>query len=322
MQLVYATDRFRVALINGGRGRLVITFDHWRKDREGFPPPTPTKLIAECGASELKVQSSRNDWYMAPETAQLIDAVGRTARGYRHVVNYGFSMGGYGALLLSAATRAREVFLISPQYAIDPAICPFETRWQEALGQMEARFIDPATIGNRNVAGLVIFDPASRLDRLHAARITQAFPGIGTVPFRFGGHPATRILQQAGTVGTMGRLLVQGADRGMIRQLHRKSRRCSSQYWLGLANAVAGRWPDLAVGAYLRALAIGNIGSREAFVAAARLCDLGEAAGLPILRRLYAQETDRPGWWLWRLRMAEGKFAGTGPERTLRSVAA
>ena len=51
----------------------------------------------------MQIQPRFNDWFVNRDTDDLGAAVGPFVAGFDHVAGIGFSMGGYGALRLSAA---------------------------------------------------------------------------------------------------------------------------------------------------------------------------------------------------------------------------
>ena len=239
---LYQSDHLRVTCYDPDRPRLIVSFDHWRQDRDGFPPEKPSQYFAKNGLAYMTIYSARNDWFLTPDLAEMRQVLADFTRGFEHVTAIGYSMGGYGALLLARESRANQVVLVSPQSSIFPEHAPFETRYLS-----EAAGLDPAqdTLAKRPRRGLrggLLFDPSDRIDRQHSNRITGLFPNIVPVPLAFGGHPAMQAIAGA----KMYRLVQQELLRRRIRpaeflRIHKQARRQSPYYQDRLGRYLAER---------------------------------------------------------------------------------
>ncbi len=323
MQIVYKSDRYEIELHNPQHRKLVATFDFWERGKSGFAPSKPTELIAESNMAELRIKTRDNDWFLSDELEDLMRIIAETASRYDEVMNYSGSMGGFGALLFSRATGAAKVFLISPQYSIDRAIVPFETRWETEAAALGLQAIDPKVFGSRDITGLVIFDPMIELDRLQAETVLRAFPGLTALKLPFGGHPAGKALHEAGLLGVMGRDIVNGrATPQSIRALFKVARRQSPLYWLMLGAANVKRRPGLAEFAFREVLARASTASPTAlFRAGNGLSALGDHSGVATMRAVYDAQESPPRWWTKVLRIAERKAAASAKARSRSAVA-
>lgn len=230
--MVFAGRHARAICFNPGAERLLVTFDNWRKDHVGFPEAAPSKAVMEAGFGQLCVHSARNDWYLSPEVAALREALGRFCAGFAEVRGIGFSMGGYGALLLSKALRLERVVLVSPQVSIFPERYPHDRRYAA-----EAAGLDPAQDlrGEDIVAGLrgvILFDPLmQRRDAAHARAIAAFAPGLQGVAMPFGGHPAMGAIREARLYGRVLQAAMTGdASVAEFRAIHRAARMASPGY--------------------------------------------------------------------------------------------
>lgn len=299
MEVIYQSDRYMLTLFNPSSTKLIVTFDHWERGKTGFSEARATKLIFEAGCAELSIRTAQNDWFVSDELEAIFAAASGVARDYEHVVNYGSSMGGFGALLFSRATNAREIYSISPQYSIDRTICGFETRWMAEAASL-ARHVDPADVGNPGVTGMVVFDPHVELDRLQAEKVLANFGNTTPVKFRFGGHPATRDLRMAKTIGSLGREIVNGAatPKSAI-TLFRQARRSSGRYWFQLGKATAERRPTVAKACFREVLKLARTTPANIIMrAGARLSKLGDHSGFAAMRALVQATENPPDWWL------------------------
>lgn len=218
---------------NGG---LFVTFGHFRDDRGGFEPARPVAHALRGGWASLRLQSRRNDWFINPDTGALADRLARLASGFDRRVALGFSMGGYAAMRFSGALALDLAVLVSPQFSIDPGRVPFDPRYRAEAAGFDPGLGDLDAHGPADLDGLVLFDPFQDLDRKHAAMIAARFPGLLSCRLGFAGHPATRVLREAGLFGPFRALLLDWrATRAGVTGLHRKARARSRAYWQALA---------------------------------------------------------------------------------------
>ncbi|MBD3678407.1 MAG: hypothetical protein HUJ27_08400 [Rhodobacteraceae bacterium] len=180
---------------------LCVTFDNLdiamekREDRR----PWGYKFIEDQGWSMLAVMAGGWTWFRDPWVSAEFDRLrdeGFFDR-FSRVIFYGASMGGYGALVFSAACPGAEVVVFSPQTVLDKALVPWETRYRVAwdLDYSDhygdaARTLVPARRVN------LFYDPYSDLDARHVARLS----GGNLVHYRcpFFGHRLGTMLQQMG----------------------------------------------------------------------------------------------------------------------------
>lgn len=160
-QIVFEGKFSRAICQNPHQSRLLVAFDHRSFSRESFAPVTPWKLAINREYSQLNVQVRDNDYYLNDDLPALCKALRRFTKPFAQVCGIGFSMGGFGALLLSKALRLDHVVLVSPQRLDFPNQSPFAVDLaQEAevftAGQ-EPRF---AGIASR-MRGVVLYDPMS-----------------------------------------------------------------------------------------------------------------------------------------------------------------
>lgn len=306
LKVVFTSERYQASLFGGAEcSSLVVTFDHWKRHKAEFRPISYTRVIEEAGLAELSIRTRYNDWYLSPETDDLLEAMHKASKPFRRVINYGFSMGGFGALLTSGATNADFIFLVSPQYSIDQAICPFEHRWMDEASQI-TRDVDPMSYANRNADGIVVYDPSIREDAAHAEMVTQCCPKIRPLAIRFSGHPATRITGETTNTRAVGNAIFSGEDHSVVRRIFKESRKASHSYWFEMATASTHRRPKLASIAYERALRLSEENAPLfAFVCAARSFDLGNHERLNDMIRIRNSHPDAPSWWDNRIAKAQ-----------------
>lgn len=315
-ETLHQDERYRITLFRsaGGGQTLSVSFEHGRDaPADGFEPATCPRYAARLGIDALMVQTARRDWFISPQSDALSDALRRITAGWPEVVTTGFSMGGYAALLYSADCHARRVMAVSPQYCIDPAIAPYDPARRRKFIAIGQPMPCPETRGDRAISGVLLYDPSIRPDRIHAARITLAFPNLTPLALPYGGHPATSVIGAAGGIGQIAEMIAKDRlDISHIRALHRRNRRQADSYRLNMARAALARHPDRACAELYR-------------LAQDALPQFRFEAGLLLLRNdhvdasdlLLALLEDMPGEpppaWLRRLDQALGRLEARGP---------
>ena len=113
------------------RDACVVTFDSFTDHRTLDRPGFGQAFLCSRSIDAIHVLSRENDWYQYPETADAMAAVQAVTQGYKRVLTYGSSMGAYAAIRLAGLAGAHAALALSPQFTIDPAVAPFEYRWEE-----------------------------------------------------------------------------------------------------------------------------------------------------------------------------------------------
>jgi tetratricopeptide (TPR) repeat protein len=157
-----------------GEDVLVITFEN-RDDRrnDANRPPWGFGFLKNSGFAILGVKPKRADWYRGADLHAYFrsDTFKTLVSGFRRVIFYGSSMGGYGALTF--ATEGAEVIAHNPQSTLDRRLAPWETRYQEGQAQDWAGdFADAADGARRAQAVYLSYDPFFDLDRRQAERLS------------------------------------------------------------------------------------------------------------------------------------------------------
>ncbi len=178
-------------------GMLLVTFNDLGPRRD-LADWWGRALAERLGVEAVGVVARRPHWFprrdaegwLPPVQALAIQALAAS----RPVVLYGNSMGGYAALRYAAALRAQLVLAFTPQFSLDPA----------DLGEPDqrfGRFHDPGLHPRMAIAAadlppscdaFVVFDPADRDDRRHAALIA-ARTAAALVPVHGIGHDAVEL---------------------------------------------------------------------------------------------------------------------------------
>ena len=240
---VFDGDHLQAHLFAQNGRRLFVSFSHMDPGRTGFPEARPVQRFVAAGLDHLQILTARNDWYMNRDLPGLKAVLPELVAPYRRILSMGFSMGGYAALLLSRPLRLDRVFLVSPQVTPFSDLPPFDGRYRRHTpGIARDLQLGPGDI-RAEMQGFVLYDPwHESKDADHARLIEGLSPGLRGVRFPFGGHPAARMLQEAGMWGQLQDLLLnRKSEIADLVALRRAARRGSSQYMTRIAQAVAKR---------------------------------------------------------------------------------
>jgi hypothetical protein len=222
----------RARVYGPGAQRLFVSFDSLSPKRASFSERGPVKFYLEKGWSQLQIQTARNDWYLNDDLEPLRAALAEFVQPYQRVSSMAFSMGAYGALLMSGALRLGHVFLVSPQ------ITPFSGKYPR--DRRYARFEKPMWRDldltekdlHPGLQGFVLFDPLVRTkDKEHARAIEDMAPGIRAVAMPMAGHPADKTILQGKLWPQFQDLLTdKKCTAAALKSLHRTGRVVSDTY--------------------------------------------------------------------------------------------
>lgn len=203
----FRSDNLVLRTVTGfSKDVLVITFDSYTDEGTLDRPGFGENFLRSRRIDAAHVVPRYNRWYQYPEIPQLASLLGGVAGGYARTITYGSSMGGYAAIRLAGAVGAHAALAISPQFSIDPAVVPFDSRWLD-----DARAIDfslerdwqPEFDGTAYIA----YDP-NDVDARHFdlfAQRTRVIP----IGLHGAGHPCTGFLAET---NLLQRLVVEIAE--------------------------------------------------------------------------------------------------------------
>jgi hypothetical protein len=240
---IFDGAHLRADIYGSGKAGLFVSFDHFRPDRAGFPRMAPVQTALALGFRSLVISSAANDWFLNPDLPALRAALAPLADDHAVVRAIGFSMGGYGALLLSNTLRLSFAALWAPQVSIRPRVAPFETRFRR-----EARLIDGVADHLRlhvppNLQGTILHDPlAHPAERKHALAIQALAPDMRIAALPFSGHPPTRVALGGAGYQMLLRAAISGTlTPAMARAMHVQQRWGCETYLRSLHAALTAR---------------------------------------------------------------------------------
>lgn len=212
---------------------LVVTFenlDHVFENNE-TRLPWAFDFIEKKNWSILGMMAHGWTWYRDEDVFDFFDRLRDEGffDGFKRVVFYGASMGGYAACAFSAACPGATVFAISPQATLDRSIAGWETRYRGAWGRnFNSRYgYGPAMTATADKVHL-FFDPRWQLDAMHAA----LFQGDNVLKYnsRFFGHRIASLWIQLGLLKPLVEAVVEDRMNPMDYYKMLRSRRENGRY--------------------------------------------------------------------------------------------
>lgn len=225
-----------------GSADLVVTFT----GRASKPPVAKgfgEGYFDKRRISAIHFISKANHWWQTPEIGEAVERIRAAGLldGYRRVVLYGSSMGGYASLIQSLALDPDHILIISPQYSIDGQVVPFEKRWRNYAAKLSFDHDDMAAGLHPTARISVIVDPYFVPDMQHIRLIEKLRP-VTPVPIPFAGHNTVRALEECNLMQGMVRdLLDDSFDPAAFRQDYRAGRVRASLFWFGLTELLVSR---------------------------------------------------------------------------------
>lgn len=241
-ETIYTSDHLQILCHNPQAAKAVVVFDH-RQVRDGnFATIRASKKITSAGFSYITVASRRNDWFLSPSLADCQNTVSDYMAKYAQVAGFGSSMGGYGVLTLSRAFRFKQVLVVSPQITVFPDRPPYDARFQNHAETLEQAYDTTRLNPRKGLGGVILFDPNIPQDAAHVQIITDLYPRLRRVPMPFAGHPALRLVTNAGSFHRIqDELMSNHISAHRLLQLHKGLRRVSPEYTQALNTYLEAR---------------------------------------------------------------------------------
>jgi hypothetical protein len=247
MALVEGAD-LRVTISDvGARDILVVTFT----GRDHKPPAAAGAgqgFFEKSGLSALHFISKANHWWQTPEFVPALKLARLYAlqQGFKEIVTYGSSMGGYAALLATGALKADRAVVSVPQFSVDPAKVPWEDRWIKDQRRITYLNDDmPAMIGETDV--IVFSDPLYEPDQQHVDLIAACRP-VKQIRVAFAEHDVSRILAETDLLSSTTLAAIRGTidPHAFVRSM--RAARKTSPLLYGGASRLADRRGKRAAG--------------------------------------------------------------------------
>lgn len=170
---------------------LIVTFENLDHVFENGDEKMPWgfDFVEKRGWSMLGMMAHDWTWYRDNAVYEFFDRLRDEGffDGFKRVVFYGASMGGYAAAAFSAACPGATVVVISPQATLSRDDASWETRYRKAWKRdFSTRYGFAPAMTETAEKVFLFYDPLSPLDAMHAA----LFRGENVVKFkcRYFGH--------------------------------------------------------------------------------------------------------------------------------------
>lgn len=182
---------------------LLVRFEHWVAGKSAFSPFVPWNFARSADFAQLSIQVSKSDFYLNEDLQALRHALYCFTDRFAYVQALGFSMGGFGALLLSRALRLQYGVLVSPQCPAFVSRSPFNATlgYEGAIfSRSQNSLLDGL---HKDMRGVVFYDPfaASGRDMAYAEVLEGLVPRLKLVALPGAGHPATKMIANARLYG-------------------------------------------------------------------------------------------------------------------------
>lgn len=270
---------------------LIISFDNLATLDQGWPRgPWALSRLAPIGAAILGAQSHAKDWFRVTDMPDLLSGLARQNffDQFANILMVGASMGGFAALNFAPFVPRAKVLALSPQSSMSKHVAPFEARFPFAVRKSNWEgqpFLDAAAAIPYIPAVTLMYDPFTREDKLHAARMNG--PNVQQIRLDHATHEAVRVVMKSGAFTTMiEEMLAHG--------------RVTSRFWTQYrARRSVPKWQKSLLFAALERGHLHGVLRASNFV-----LSLGSAAGIPEDELVFARRAKREA-----LRQLEAKKA-------------
>ncbi|PIE07548.1 MAG: hypothetical protein CSA74_07000 [Rhodobacterales bacterium] len=200
-EYLFEGKKLRVSVRGPGQAKLMVTHDYWSRAKPGFGRLDRRSRYADRGFTHLHLHTRQNDWFLNRETEAALAVIEAYAKGFDMARSIGFSMGSYGAMLVSRVVTFEHVLLVSPHLTFSEHQYPHETRFPSHMAnlgralKLNARVFDGPPARAR---AAVIHDSRVAGDLYHARLAASRFTDAELVDLETGGHPATTRLTRGG----------------------------------------------------------------------------------------------------------------------------
>lgn len=188
----------RIAVRAGTGTTLLVVSSGVGLETHGWQPPEFNRYVAQHPEHHaMFVIDSGRSWLNAPGLIEQISEAVRTyrdAHGVRQVVTLGNSMGGFMSLALADTLEASCAIAFAPQFSVNPAVIPGETRWQPLRARITTWRVQDVASMMSGRAQQFIFQGLRQQDALHWDRMPH-YPSVHHYLFQNHSHFVVRHLR-------------------------------------------------------------------------------------------------------------------------------
>lgn len=178
-----------------------------------------------------------NHWYQYEYMQDALEIVKVIAKGFKKVVLYGVSMGGYGVLKYANYLKACDVISISPQAAVTGAQSEFDSRFLQFWNKIDYKSDSWHAENNFPLNITIFYDRYHLEDSRHARLVSNYIKHAKLISLPFSGHEVFAVLNESGILSDfIFSLLSANVDYAVLLSKYRRNRAKS-----GVARMYAAR---------------------------------------------------------------------------------
>ena len=192
-QIIFEDEHIRAIFLQGDSNTLVLSFGDLITRASGLSINAEKSLI-KYQYNVIGVMPKQKSWFPQASMIELAKAISPILEGFKNIVGYGGSMGGYAAIKYSNLLNMNRVIAFVPQYSIDPEHVE-DRRYAEFFDaiankdmQIQPQDVDAAR------EYVIVYDPYFSIDREHYLKIKELLPSLHTIHLPFTGHEALSVL--------------------------------------------------------------------------------------------------------------------------------
>lgn len=192
-QIIFEDEHIRAIFLPGDSNTLVLSFGDLITRASGLSINAEKSLI-KYQYNVMGVMPKQKSWFPQASMIELAKAISPILKGFKNIVGYGGSMGGYAAIKYSNLLNMNRVIAFVPQYSIDPEHVE-DRRYAEFFDaiankdmQIQPQDVDAAR------EYVIVYDPYFSIDREHYLKIKELLPSLHTIHLPFTGHEALSVL--------------------------------------------------------------------------------------------------------------------------------
>lgn len=192
-QIIFEDEHIRAIFLPGDSNTLVLSFGDLITRASGLSINAEKSLI-KYQYNVIGIMPKQKSWFPQASMIELAKTISPILQGFKNIVGYGGSMGGYAAIKYSNLLNMNRVIAFVPQYSIDPDHVE-DRRYAEFFDavankdmQIQLQDVDAAR------EYVIVYDPYFSIDREHYLKIKELLPNLHTIHLPFTGHEALSVL--------------------------------------------------------------------------------------------------------------------------------
>ncbi|WP_202743319.1 hypothetical protein [Acinetobacter calcoaceticus] len=192
-QIIFEDEHIRAIFLPGDSNTLVLSFGDLITRASGLSINAEKSLI-KYQYNIIGIMPKQKSWFPQASMIELAKTISPVLQGFKNIVGYGGSMGGYAAIKYSNLLNMNRVIAFVPQYSIDPTQVE-DRRYAEffdAVANKDMQIQLPDVDAAREY--VIVYDPYFSIDREHYLKIKELLPNLHTIHLPFTGHEALSVL--------------------------------------------------------------------------------------------------------------------------------